>query len=115
MLGDSKIMTKTIQAALSPLLIVSSFCGLGFFEYPFGRSRPYFTYSYFLITWSLYTYLFYYLVYTSYTAYIFMSWFNVIIIITAIVSMFVSLLRFKVKIQNYISFVVSNLIYSNLS
>ncbi|CAL1676351.1 unnamed protein product [Lasius platythorax] len=88
-------MTRTIQAALSPLLIVGSFCGLGFFEYPLGRPRPYFTYSYFLITWSLYAYLFYYLVYTSYTAFLFLSWFNIIIIITAIVSMLVNLFRFK--------------------
>ncbi|XP_072754251.1 uncharacterized protein [Anoplolepis gracilipes] len=88
-------MTKTIQEAVSPLLIVGSFCGLGFFEYPFGQSRPYFTYSYFLIMWSLYTYLFYYLVYTSYTAYLFVSWFNIIIIITAVMSMLVSFFRFK--------------------
>ncbi|CAL1676354.1 unnamed protein product [Lasius platythorax] len=87
-------MTETIQAALSPLLIVGSFCGLGFFEYPLGRPRPYLTCLYFLIAWSFYVYLFYYF-YTTICTTIYISWTNIVIIFSAILSMFVSLFRFK--------------------
>jgi len=103
-------MTKTIQVALSPLLIVGAICGLGFFEYPLGRPRPYLTCLYFLIAWSSYMYLYYYiLIYSNYTImytyeYTYMlSWTNIIIIFSAILSMFVSLFRFKVGIINYIA------------
>ncbi|XP_029160045.1 uncharacterized protein LOC114932038 [Nylanderia fulva] len=85
-------MTETIQAALSPLLIVGSFCGLSFFEYPLGRPRLYLSSLYFLITWSLYVYLFYSLVYITK---IYLVWTNLIVIICAIVSMFISLFRYK--------------------
>ncbi|CAL1676352.1 unnamed protein product [Lasius platythorax] len=88
-------MTKTIQAVVSPLLIIGSFCGLGFFEYPLGRPRPYLTCLYFLIIWSLYAYLFYYLAYISDTLHIYLSETNIMIMFTTIVSMLVSLFRFK--------------------
>ncbi|KYN31220.1 hypothetical protein ALC56_14488 [Trachymyrmex septentrionalis] len=94
-------MTKTIQTALAPLFIIGSFCGLGLFEYPLGQPRLYFTYLYFLITSTLFTYFFYYLIYNSYTPYLYnlyMSWPNVIIMITAIVSMVVGIFRFTVRI-----------------
>lgn len=97
-------MTKTIQVALSPLLIVGAFCGLGFFEYPVGQPRLYLTCLYFLIAWSSYIYLYYYiLIYTNYTTmYVYMlSWTNIVIIFSATLSMFVSLYHFKVGIINY--------------
>lgn len=97
-------MTKTIQVALSPLLIVGAIYGLGFFEYPLGRPRPYLTCLYFLIAWSSYMYLYYYLlIYSNYIMYTYMlAWTNIIIIFSAFLSMFVSLFRFKVRIINYI-------------
>ncbi|XP_011868554.1 PREDICTED: uncharacterized protein LOC105562370 [Vollenhovia emeryi] len=88
-------MTKTIQTALAPLLIIGSICSLGFLEYPVGQPRPYLTCLYFFTKWSLFTYFFYYLVYNSHTPFVYMSWPNVIIMTSAIVSILVSLFRFK--------------------
>lgn len=107
-------MKKTIQVALSPLLIVGAFCGLAFFEYPLGQPRPYLTCLYLLITWSFYMYLYYYiLIYTNYTVmYAYMlSWTNIIIMFCGIVSMFVSLYRFKVGIINYVAQIFYALIF----
>lgn len=99
---DPEIMT--IQAALAPLLIICSFCSLGLIEYPLGQPRPYFTCLYVLTIWSLFSYFFYYLVYNSYTlSLVYLSWPNTIIMITAIVSMLVSLFRFKVSVLKYTS------------
>jgi len=103
MFSDSEIMTKTIQAALAPLLIIAFLCGLAIFEYPLGRSRLDLTFLYLLTTWSLYIYLFYYVIYTSYTTYIYMSWLNFTTTFLTIVSIFVSLFHFKVCIINQTS------------
>lgn len=105
-------MAKTIQVALSPLLIIGAFCGLGFLEYPVGQPRLYLTCLYFLIAWSFYIYLYYYfLIYTNYatTNVYILSWTNIIIILSATLSMFVSLFRFQVGIIN-----CSNLLCFNL-
>jgi len=91
-------MTKTIQTALAPLLIVGSLCSLGLFEYPLGQLRPYLTCLYILITWSFYVYFFYHLIYNSYASFLYMSWPSIIIMITVIMSMLVSLFRFKVRV-----------------
>ncbi|KYN37332.1 hypothetical protein ALC56_08235 [Trachymyrmex septentrionalis] len=57
-------MTKTLQTALAPLLIIGSFCSLGLFEY-FLR-QPYLSCLYTLTIWSYFTYFFYYPFYIVY-------------------------------------------------
>ncbi|XP_071632448.1 uncharacterized protein [Temnothorax longispinosus] len=94
-ISDPETMTKTVETALAPLLITGSFCNLGLFEYPLGQPRPYLTCLYFLTTWSLFAYFFYYLVYISSTLFLYTSWPSMIIMISAIVSMLVSLFRYK--------------------
>ncbi|XP_012222837.2 putative gustatory receptor 28a [Linepithema humile] len=88
-------MTKTIQSALAPLLIICSFCGLSYLEYLIERSRPYFTCLYFLIKWSLYSYLFYHLIYTNPTAFIYFNLLCKLEIFIILVSTLVNLLRHK--------------------
>ncbi|KYQ47740.1 hypothetical protein ALC60_13232 [Trachymyrmex zeteki] len=58
-------MTKTLQAALAPLMIIGSFCNLGLFEYPLGHSWLYLSCLYFLVIWSFLTYSVYYPVYSK--------------------------------------------------
>ncbi|KYQ60739.1 hypothetical protein ALC60_00186 [Trachymyrmex zeteki] len=90
-------MTKTLQAALAPLMIIGSFCSLGLFEYPLGHPRPYLSYLYFLAIWSFLTYFIYYPVYL-------MAWrlihpvtflMQTTVLITAIISILVSFFYFK--------------------
>ncbi|XP_072754199.1 uncharacterized protein [Anoplolepis gracilipes] len=89
-------MAKTIQAALSPILIVGSFCGLAIFEYPLERPRSYLTCLYFLIAGSIYVYLSYYIFSINRIALYFMlSWTNIIIIFSTTLLMFGSLFYFK--------------------
>ncbi|KAH0947027.1 Gr22 [Eciton burchellii] len=84
-------MVRTIQTALSLLLTIGSICGLAIFEYPLGRSRPRLSCLYFLITWSLYVFTFYYL---SCNMKI-ISWPIAAIMLATIISMFDSLFHFK--------------------
>ncbi|KYQ54678.1 hypothetical protein ALC60_06447 [Trachymyrmex zeteki] len=58
-------MTKTLQAALAPLMIVGSFCSVGLFEYPLGHSWSYLSCLYALAIWSFLTYSVYYPVYSA--------------------------------------------------
>ncbi|KYQ60740.1 hypothetical protein ALC60_00187 [Trachymyrmex zeteki] len=53
-------MTKTLQAALAPLMIIGSFCNLGLFEYPLGHSWLYLSCLYGIVMWSFLTYSVYY-------------------------------------------------------
>ncbi|KYM97759.1 hypothetical protein ALC62_11520 [Cyphomyrmex costatus] len=53
-------MTKTLQSALAPLFIISSFLCLGLFEYPLGQPRPYFSCLYTLAVWGTLIYYIYY-------------------------------------------------------
>ncbi|XP_014481747.1 PREDICTED: uncharacterized protein LOC106748065, partial [Dinoponera quadriceps] len=88
-------MVKTVQAALSPLLVVGAFCGLCVFEFPLGRPRPYLTCLYFLVTWSIYAYIVYYLIDIAQEQIIFLSWTNLTITISSFVSMLVNIFRCK--------------------
>ncbi|KYQ53343.1 hypothetical protein ALC60_07535 [Trachymyrmex zeteki] len=56
-------MTKTLERALAPLMIIGSFCDLSIFEYPRGQPRAYLSCLYALIKWSFLTYYVYYPVY----------------------------------------------------
>jgi len=97
-------MAKTLQAALTPLIILGSFFGLGLFEYPLGHSRPYFSCLYVLATWSFLVYFIYYpLYYGSYEIYdhsyfITNNWRSFTILITAITLIPVNFFYFKVKV-----------------
>ncbi|KYQ56646.1 hypothetical protein ALC60_04245 [Trachymyrmex zeteki] len=89
-------MTKTLQKAMAPLLIIGSFCSLGLFEYPLGQPRPYLSYLYALVTWSLFTFSVDY----PYPIYLenwetVTDWKQNIIFISVITSIFVSWFRFK--------------------
>lgn len=107
MVSDPETMTETIQTVLAPLLIIGSFYSLNLFEYPLGQPRPYLTSLYFLTIWSLFVYFFYYLVYNNNISFLYISWPYVIIMITAIVSILISLFRFKVSFLNiYVKFLV---------
>jgi len=57
---DLETMMTTLQTALALLLILGSFFGLGFFEYPFGHSMPYLSCAYVLAIWGLLIYFVYY-------------------------------------------------------
>ena len=94
---DLEIMIKTLQTALTPLLIIGSFCNLGLFEYPVGHPRPYLSYLYILGIWSLFTYSVYYPTYIHrwHRVYI---WINIIILISTIIMILVSLFRSKVRV-----------------
>lgn len=48
---------KSLQAAMFPLLFVLWLCGLGVFEYPWGRSRLHLSILYVLVMWVLYIYI----------------------------------------------------------
>ncbi|KYQ54043.1 hypothetical protein ALC60_08500 [Trachymyrmex zeteki] len=90
-------MTKTLQAALAPLMIIGSFCNLGFFEYPLGHSWPYLSYLYALAIWSFLTYAVYYPFYSVAWRIAHPAIFSLhsSILITAIISIFVSLFYSK--------------------
>ncbi|KYQ58877.1 hypothetical protein ALC60_02032 [Trachymyrmex zeteki] len=88
-------MTKTLQIALAPLSIIGAFCSLGIFEYPLGRPRPYFSCLYTLITWSCFTYSFYYPFYTEQWDYKVADFMEIIIFTTSITSIFVSHFHFE--------------------
>lgn len=51
-----KLIMKTFQTAISPLLIVLCLCGLGVFEHH-GQPRLYLTIFYILISWLIYIYI----------------------------------------------------------
>ena len=94
-------MTKTLQAALAPLIIFGSFFSLSLFEYPLGHSRPYLSCLYVLATWS---FLIYYIYYPFYyiilynKSFIIRYWKFHVILITTILLIPVSFFYFKVKI-----------------
>jgi len=94
---DLEIMIKTLQTALTPLLIIGSFCNLGLIEYPVGHPRPYLSYLYILGIWSLFIYSVYYPTYNHrwHRVYI---WINIIILISTIIIILVSLFRSKVRV-----------------
>lgn len=50
-------MARSIRTVLSPLLIISYICGLRIVEYPVGRTRPWLSYFYILLLWSIYCFL----------------------------------------------------------
>ncbi|KYM96951.1 hypothetical protein ALC62_12386 [Cyphomyrmex costatus] len=52
-------MTKTLQSALAPLFIISSFFCMVVFEYPIGQPRPYYFCLYVLVVWSNIVYFMY--------------------------------------------------------
>ncbi|KYN08312.1 hypothetical protein ALC62_00695 [Cyphomyrmex costatus] len=86
-------MSKTLQSALAPLFIISSFCCLVLFEYPLGQPRPYFFCLYGLVVWSD-------IVYDMYPAYIYKLYHMEIRIsditdLTVILSILISLYRYK--------------------
>jgi len=95
-------MTKTLQTAMTPLLIIGSFCSLGLFEYPFGQPRPYLSYLYAFVTWSFFTFSVDY----PYPIYLIdwntiIEWKTNIIFINVITSILVSWFRFKVRVLKY--------------
>ncbi|KYN39567.1 hypothetical protein ALC56_06061 [Trachymyrmex septentrionalis] len=85
---------KTLQTALAPLLIIGSFCSLGLFEYPLGQPKPYLSWWYALITWSYFTYSFYYPFYIWWEGTV-SKCIDIIMIITAITSILGSHYHFK--------------------
>ena len=102
-------MTKTLQAALAPLIIFGSFFSLGLFEYPLGHSRPYLSCLYALATWSFPIYFIYYPLYhILYSLILIIRYWRVyIILITTIPLIPVSFFYFKVKVL-YL-FIISNI------
>jgi len=56
-------MTETLERALTPLLIIGSFCNLCMIEYPRGQPRAYLSYLYALAKWCSLTYFYYYPLY----------------------------------------------------
>jgi len=102
-------MTKTLQAALAPLIIFGSFFSLGLFEYPLGHSRPYLSCLYVLAIWSFLIYFnyysFYYILYS--TSEIMKYWRFHVVLITAILLILVSFFYFKVKVLYLL--IVSNI------
>ncbi|KYQ53602.1 hypothetical protein ALC60_00517 [Trachymyrmex zeteki] len=97
-------MTKTLQAALAPLMIVGSFCSLGLFEYPLGHSWSYLSCLYVLAIWSFFTYSVYYPFYSEVRTLMHPAVFSmqITILITAITSILVSLFYSKVKVFKFI-------------
>jgi len=95
-------MTKTLQTAMTPLLVIGSFCSLGLFEYPFGQPRPYLSYLYAYVIWSFFTFSVDY----PYPIYLIdwntiIEWKTNIIFINVITSILVSWFRFKVRVLKY--------------
>ncbi|KYN50346.1 hypothetical protein ALC62_14737 [Cyphomyrmex costatus] len=88
-------MTKSLQSALAPLFITSSFHNLGLFEYPIGQPRLYSSCLYALAKWSIVMYLYYpVLIYTWQNNFgQFIKFF--LTILTVFTSVFVSLYRYK--------------------
>ncbi|KYM94768.1 hypothetical protein ALC62_14619 [Cyphomyrmex costatus] len=88
-------MTKSLQLALAPLFISSSFYSLSLFEYPIGQPRLYSSCLYALAKWSIFMY-FHYPVYT----YTWQNQFGQFIrfflnILMVFISVFVGLYRYK--------------------
>ena len=101
---DLEPMMTTLQTALAPLLIFGSFFGLSFFEYH-GHSIPlilYLSCSYVLTIWGLIMYFVYYpIIFVRLFEnpnLIFDYWMDLVILITAIISILVSWFHFKVKV-----------------
>ncbi|KYQ60005.1 hypothetical protein ALC60_00976 [Trachymyrmex zeteki] len=86
-------MTKTLQAALAPLMIIGSFCSLSLFEYPLGHSWSYLSCLYGLAIWSFLTYSIYYPIYSMgwRMMHLALYFYYIIILITAITSILASL------------------------
>ncbi|KYM97787.1 hypothetical protein ALC62_11549 [Cyphomyrmex costatus] len=88
-------MTKSLQSALAPLFITSSFHSLSLFEYPIGQPRLYSSCLYALAKWSIVMYLYYPLfIYTwqNHFGQFIRFFLNILI---AYISVFVSLYRYK--------------------
>jgi len=99
-------MTKTLQAALTPLVIFGSFFGLSLFEYPFGYPRPYLSCLYVLIIWSFLIYFVYYPIICKFillkiTKVIY--WMDFIILFTAIALILDNFFYFKVKVLSVLN------------
>ncbi|KYM98319.1 hypothetical protein ALC62_11022 [Cyphomyrmex costatus] len=92
-------MTKTLQSALAPLFIISSFCCLILFEYPIGQPKPYYSCLYVLVVWSAIVYYFLYPVYIyklEQKEIYFVDIIHLIIILLILISLY----RCKVKFLN---------------
>ncbi|KYM99799.1 hypothetical protein ALC62_09417 [Cyphomyrmex costatus] len=85
----------SLQSALSPLLIFSSFWSLSMFEYPLGQTRPYLSYLYALAIWSLFTYFIFYPIIINKSLTIPGIYMNTIILISLITTTFINLFHFK--------------------
>jgi len=118
---DLKTMTNTLQTALTPLLNIGSFCGLGLLEYPLGHPRPYISCLFIFAVWSFFTYSVYYPTYffiiterhmTPLAIMVIAT--NIIISITIIISILINFFYFKVKIFKYIYsyYSIPNIIWS---
>ncbi|KYN07067.1 hypothetical protein ALC62_01974 [Cyphomyrmex costatus] len=89
-------MTKTLQSALAPLFIISSFLCLSLFEYPLGQSRLYFSYLYALSVWSSLVYYLYYPIYIQSSNFIgSMDIIGLSLILVAFSSILISFYRYK--------------------
>ncbi|KYM80424.1 hypothetical protein ALC53_09163 [Atta colombica] len=95
-------MTNTLQIALTPLLNIGSFCGLGLLEYPLGHPRPYISCLFIFAVWSFFTYSVYYPTYffiiterhmTPLAIMVIAT--NIIISITIVISILISFFYFK--------------------
>lgn len=56
------IMVNTIEQVLQPIFTGSFIFGFGIIRYPFDHPRVYLSFFYILIMWSVYVYVFYYVV-----------------------------------------------------
>jgi len=54
-------MINNIRIALTPLLIICFMCGLRIIEFPTNHSKPWFSFMYMLLLWSVYFLLFNYI------------------------------------------------------
>ncbi|KYN50267.1 hypothetical protein ALC62_07999 [Cyphomyrmex costatus] len=92
-------MTKTLQSALAPLFIISSFCCFTLFEYPIGQPRPYYSCLYVLVVWSSIVYYYLYPLYIDQLEHE-EIYFTDIIYLIIILLILISLYRCKVKFLN---------------
>jgi len=103
-------MTKTLQAALAPLIIFGSFFSLSLFEYPLGHSRPYLSCLYSLATWSFPIYFIHYSLYhIFYSKSNIITYWRIHILTTTILLIPVSFFYFKVKVLYLL--IVSNITF----
>ncbi|KYM99689.1 hypothetical protein ALC62_09605 [Cyphomyrmex costatus] len=95
-------MTKTLQSALAPIFIISSFCCLILFEYPLGQPRPYYSCLYVVVVWSSIVYYYLYPIYIYKLEHMiihFVDTKDLIIILLILISLY----RCKVKFLKYFS------------